>query len=180
MALDDCTKGKLQEDYRGVSLASRLACLEEGMRKLAHNQVVVDEHINAKLKVSPKELTGKSFIRASPASSSAQHMVYHRCLNVGSQAAHNLIKTEGPSSSLSLLFLMMNIFGIVVYGFEISFVFSLNSILLASLVITLSLWGLFLIINFFRRVVFRLSPTLHMHSQFWDNCLIYVIWTDTK
>ena len=59
MALEDCMEGGLHDKKQRPSVASRLMSLEEGMRRLARNQVIANEHMNDKLYALSMELIGK-------------------------------------------------------------------------------------------------------------------------
>ena len=59
MAFNECIEGELRKEIHCPTVEDRLARLEEGMRRLAHNQVTVDENINNKANAMTKELTGR-------------------------------------------------------------------------------------------------------------------------
>lgn len=62
---------KFQDNPQGLTLNSEFTRMENWMRRLAHDQLEANEHINAKLNALCMESTNKTFNKVPPSKSSS-------------------------------------------------------------------------------------------------------------
>ena len=72
----DYAMEKFEDNPQGLTLKSWFTRMENWMRRLAHDQLEANEHINAKLNALSMESTNKTFNKVPPSKSSSSQLVF--------------------------------------------------------------------------------------------------------